>query len=137
MTNPVKTPKTISEVIAEHAHDPEGTSGGGILASCICKEAYDWMPDHLQAHILKECFPHLSEVHEDLIRKEPSIFLTKRYYVKHFHASENLLEAIWDFVEEHSKRPHPSTEDIKGKLWHKGVRDTAKKLKKLLIEHDL
>lgn len=142
MTKPVKPvpkpqQKTISEVIALHAHDPEGTAGGGILATCICGTPYDWMPDHLQEEILRECFPHLSEVHRDLIEKNPKPFFTRRYLTDYFHSAENMHEALWDFVETHTKKPDPATTRLKGKLWHQGVRDTAKQLKKLLIKHDL
>jgi hypothetical protein len=129
MTKPVKTvkpaQKTIAEVIVEHAHDPSGTNGGGILATCICGTPYDWMPDHLQERILTECFPHLSEVHRDLIEKNPSPFFTRRYLLEYFHASENQQEELWDFIAEHTA----STS--------KGVRRTIKWLKEILIKHDL
>jgi hypothetical protein len=95
------------------------------------------MPDHLQEKILEECFPHLSAVHEDLIRKEPSIFMTKKYYMRRREEAEALESALWEFIETHTKKPDPATTMPNGKLWYKGARDTAKKLKKLLIEHTL
>lgn len=90
--------KTIAQVIEEHKDNPEGTNGGGILATCTCGTPYDWMPDHLQDMILRDCFPHLAQLHQELITS-PSGWLTKQYYKAKTTAYEALEEDLYDAVQ--------------------------------------
>jgi hypothetical protein len=100
---------TIASVI--RLHQPTGFSTGGILAECDCGTAYDDRAAHLQEVILRDCFPHLSALHERLVT-EPYTFPGTRPYDELVHENWDLhgtVEAVKDWVDEYRGFAHTGT----------------------------
>ena len=132
MTKPVI--KTISQVIAEHTDDPQNPNGGGVLATCTCGTPYDWMPDHLQDMILRDCFPHLAQVHQELISKEVGL-ITKQFLRKQYLAYESQQDDLREWAHEdpqdHMLLPFRNDD------WMKGYTEAQEELRDILDRHDL
>lgn len=133
MTDPVKT---IAQVIAEHDHDFNGNNGGGILATCTCGAVYDWLPDHQQEMILKECFPHLTQLHADLLTSH-SGWLSKQYYQRKAHDYEALEEELCEWAGKAAEKPDQITENLKGSNWYAGYQQAAAEVENILQKHDV